>query len=251
MTRPYSGKSTARVEVEALEPRWLLSALGGSGGLPGLTMTAPPPGGFQPGNFSGTLINNPLSPLIPGTTFTYKGEFNGHTTVDIVYVTNITKVIDGVATTEVRDTVYENGQLFETALDFYAQDSQGNVWYFGENTAEYRHGQVISTAGSWEAGVNGALPGIVMEAHPQVGDTYQQEFAVGVAQDMATVLNLDGTITVPFGTFNNCLVTQEFSPLEPGVLEDKFYAPGVGFLASSVLQGGNERLWLVSVTTND
>jgi len=108
---------------------------------------------------------------------------------------------------------------------------------------------VISTEGSWEAGVNGARPGIIMEADPQKGDVYRQEFAAGVAEDMAKVLGLNQTVTVPYGTFHNCLKTKDFSLLEPDVTENKFYAPEVGFILSKMVKGGSEKLELINITT--
>jgi hypothetical protein len=266
MNRNASGKGLARPAVEELEPRCLLHGFGLgmpaaagagpaptgpvlSGGLPGLTMTPAGSKGVQPGNF-GPVINNPYLPLIPGTIFTYQGTKDGAPVTDVITVTHQTQVIEGVATTVVTDLVYVSGQLEERTIDWYAQDKQGNVWYFGERTAELQNGHVVSTEGSWKAGVNGAQAGIVMEAHPQVGDTYQQEFAPGVAQDMATVLSLNAQFTTPQRTFTNCLQTAEFSPLEPGFLEYKYYAPGVGFLGSVTVQGGSETLELVGVTKN-
>jgi hypothetical protein len=149
---------------------------------------------------------------------------------------------------QVRDRGYINGVLAEDTLDWFAQDKNGNVWYFGEDTKELdANGNVISTEGSWQAAANGAQPGIVMETNPHVGDTYQQEFAAGVAQDMATVLALNKTVNVPFGSFKDCLETEEFSPLEPGAIEHKFYARGVGFIQSVALRGGRERLELVTI----
>jgi hypothetical protein len=135
----------------------------------------------------------------------------------------------------------------DLAVLLHAQDTQGNVWYFGEITKEYENGKVTSREGSWLAGVRNALPGIVMEAQPQVGDSYFQENAPNVAQDMATVLDLHAKFTAPYGTFKNCLQTQESSPLEPGFVENKYYLPGVGFLGSVAVQGGDETLSLVSV----
>jgi len=141
-----------------------------------------------------------------------------------------------------------DGVLAEDTLDWFAQDKGGNVWYFGEDTKELdANGNVISTEGSWQAGVNGAQPGIVMEADPHVGDTYQQEFSVGVAEDMATVVALNKTVNVPFGSFKDCLETSEFTPLEPGTIDHKFYAQGVGLVQSVALRGGRERLELVTI----
>jgi hypothetical protein len=202
---------------------------------------------IDPANFT-TTINNPYSPLRPHTTFTYRGVVAEGTEVDTVEVTKYTKVIMGVTCVVVRDTSVVNGALAELTDDYFAQDKQGNVWYFGEDTKEYANGVVVSTEGTWEAGVNGAQPGIVMEANPQVGDAYRQEFSKGVAEDMAQVLSTNETITVPYGTFTNCLMTKEWSPLDKKVVEYKWYAPGVGFVKSTMVQGGSETSDLVKVT---
>jgi len=144
-------------------------------------------------------------------------------------VTAATKVIQGVTCRVVHDRVFINGVLEEDTFDWFAQDNKGNLFYFGEDTKEFdAAGHVTSTAGSFEAGVNGAQAGIIMEADPKVGDTYRQEFAKGVAEDQATVLNLNSTATTPAGTFSNCLQTKEFTHLKPGNVEEKRYARGLG-----------------------
>jgi hypothetical protein len=195
---------------------------------------------IDPADFS-TVIDNPLLPFQPGTTFVYEGDTpDGHTHVDLV-VTPDTKVSIGVTCVIVRDMMTIDGQLAEVALDWYAQRNGGAVWYFGEDTKDYKTRNVISTKGSWEAGVNGAKPGIVMQAHPEVGDPYRQEYAKGVAEDMATAVSLTQSVTVPYGSFTDCLKTKEFSPLEPGVVECKWYAPGVGNVVDADIK-------LVSVT---
>jgi hypothetical protein len=203
---------------------------------------------INPKDFS-TTIDNPFFPLVPNTTFVYLGTKEGSAQRDEFAVTRRTKMIMGVTCREVRDQAYLDGVLAEDTLDWFAQDKQGNVWYFGEDTKELdANGNVISTEGSWQAGVNGAQPGIVMEADPRVGDPpYRQEFLAGVAEDMATILALNKTVNVPFGSFSNCLETEEFSPLEPGAIDHKFYARGVGFIQSVALRGGRERLELVTI----
>ena len=194
-------------------------------------------------------VTNPFFPLSPGTTFHYTGERDGIPSTDDMVVTRQKKVILGVRCTQVHDLVYTDGVLSEDTLDWYAQDTSGNVWYFGEDTKELdSNGNVISTEGSWEAGVNGAQQGIIMEAHPRVGDHYQQEFAVGVAQDMAQVLGLNKSACVLFGCFDDLLLTKEWSPLEKGVTEHKYYARDVGFILVDVVKGGDEHSELVSIT---
>jgi hypothetical protein len=203
---------------------------------------------FDKNNFSNSLnIDNKYFPLKSGTTFTYKGTSDGTPTKDVVVVTDKTKDILGVTARVVHDTVYENGKATEVTDDWYAQDNSGNVWYLGESTKDLESG---STEGSWEAGVNGAKPGIIMEANPpQVGDTYYQEFLNGVAEDQAKVIQLDASVCVPYGCFNNVLITKEFTALEPGVVDHKYYAPGIGDIKEETIQGSNEKLELVSVKT--
>jgi hypothetical protein len=197
-------------------------------------------------------ITNPFFPLTPGTTFHYEGETDGIPTSNDTAVTHDTKDIVGVTTTVVHDVVYTDGVLSEDTLDWYAQDSDGNVWYFGEDTKELdSNGNVISTDGSWEAGVNGAEPGIIMEAHPHPGDKYQQEFAVDVAEDVAQVLNLNRNLCVAYGCFDDLLLTKEYSLLEKGVTEHKYYAPGVGNILEGVVKGGDELSELVSISTGN
>jgi hypothetical protein len=173
------------------------------------------------------VVDNPYWPLAAGTTTVLEGD--GERIV--VEVTDYSKVILGVTTTVVRDRAYEDGRLIEDTLDWYAQDRWGNVWYFGEETTEYENGTPVSTAGSWEAGVDGARPGIVMLAQPHVGDVYRNEYYVGEAEDLSKVIALDGTLTVPLGAFEATVTTEDWTPLEPSQLERKVYAPGVGLIA--------------------
>src|SRR6266540_7125332 len=180
----------------------------------------PPPPEIDPANFV-RRVTNPFFPLPPGTKFFYKGTTDGTPTSNETYVTHKTKKILGVTTTVVHDQGFENGVLVEDTFDWYAQDVDGNVWYFGEDTKELdENGNVISTEGSWEAGVNGAEPGIIMEANPKKGDKYQQEFAAGVAEDMAQVIGFEDTFCVRYGCFEDVLVTKEWTPLERGVVEN-------------------------------
>ena len=177
------------------------------------------------------VINNQFFPLKPGTTFIYEGTTEKGKEHIEVNVTHNTKKILGVTCIEVRDTVTVDGALLEDTLDWYAQDKEGNVWYFGENSREFEDGLIVSLEGSWIAGVDRAKPGIIMKANPQVGDLYRQEFSLDVAEDMAKVLRLNASVTVPYGSsthFTNCLKTKEFTPLEPDALEYKFYAKDIG-----------------------
>jgi hypothetical protein len=203
---------------------------------------------IDPANFV-EGIDNPYFPLTPGTTFVYNGG-EEDTVIDVeIYVTNETRDVMGVTTTIVRETEWEDGELVEDTFDWFAQDADGNVWYFGEDSKEYEDGEVVSTAGSWEAGVDGAKPGIIMQADPQIGDVYRQEFYEGEAEDMAEVISLTGNATVPYGSFENCLVTREWTPLEPGIEENKYYATDVGLIMEETVEGGSGSLELVDITT--
>jgi hypothetical protein len=164
-------------------------------------------------------------------------------------VTHSTKQIMGVKCVVVDDRVLAHGNLTEKTFDWYAQDKNGNVWYFGENSKEYKNGKV-STEASWEAGKDGAEPGVIMQAHPKVGRTYRQEYLKGVAEDMAKVLDLNGSVTVPYSSFNHVLVTKEWSPLEPGVVAHKYYAAGGGDVKEVAVKGPLETLELVDVRSN-
>lgn len=202
---------------------------------------------FDEDNFSDSLnIDNKYFPLKPGTTLTYEGTSDGERTKDVFVVTDKTKEILGVTTRVIHDTAYVNGKVSEITDDWFAQDDNGNVWYLGEFTTEVDTG---SHEGSWEAGVGGAKPGIIMEAQPKVGDKYYQEFLKGVAEDQATVVKLDESVCVPYGCFDNVLVTKDITTLEKGVADHKFYAPGVGEIKEDRIQGGSEVLELVKIKT--
>ncbi|MBI4789417.1 MAG: hypothetical protein HY782_20500 [Chloroflexi bacterium] len=202
---------------------------------------AAPPPDFDQAEFDRPLdIDNSYMPLEPGTTFIYEGKADGETFYETFVVTDETKTILGIKARVVRDTVWENGELVELTEDWFAQDDAGNVWYLGEFSTDYQNGKVVGHEGSWQAGVKGAEPGIVMLANPKVGDSYAQEVAPGVAEDKATVLKLNETLRVPHGRFTNVLVIKEFTPLEPGVVEHKYYAPGVGQIKTQMVKGGNE-----------
>jgi hypothetical protein len=188
----------------------------------------------------GGPIDNPFFPLVPGTTFHYEGESEDGIETNDVIVTHDTRVILGITAVVVHDLVYLEGELIEETFDWYAQDLDGNVWYLGEDSREIEDGEVVSTSGSWEAGVDGAKPGIVMQADPQVGQQYYQEFYLGEAEDEGRVVALNLTVTVPFGTFNGCLQTEDFTRLEPDAREHKFYCPGIGFVMEEALDGSGQ-----------
>ncbi len=202
---------------------------------------------INPADFGGP-IDNRWFPLDPGTT--YVTDSPDGAMVDRFAVTRDTRVLDGVTCIAVSDIARVDGEIEEKTTDYFAQDRAGNVWYFGEQTATFENGQVVSTEGSWLAGVDGAQPGIIMEANPKVGDAYAQENAPGVAQDQAQVLGLHQTVSTPFGNLGNALETNEFSPLDPpGNNEHKFYVKGVGFvLAIDQATGEIEQLVRVEKT---
>jgi hypothetical protein len=202
---------------------------------------------FDPGNFVST-ITNPYLTLTPGTTFHYRSETPDGVETNDVIVTHDTKQILGVSTTVVHDQVFLDGDLTEDTFDWYAQDRDGNVWYMGEDSREIEDGEVISTEGSWEAGVGDNEPGIVMLAHPKTGLVYRQELAPDIAEDEARVLSLKSKVDVPYGQFDGCLRTLEYTPLEPGFREHKFYCSGIGLVLIVQPKEGRIRSELISIT---
>jgi hypothetical protein len=192
-------------------------------------------------------VDNPYYPLVRGTTFVYEGVSEDGNETNEVAVTNQTKVIMGVSCVVVWDRVWLEGALVEETFDWYAQDKNGSVWYFGEDSREIENGLVVSTEGSWQAGIDDAKPGIVMMGQPVVGEEYRQEYYRGEAEDMAEVLSLNASATVPFGTYSNCLQTKDWTPLEPGIAESKYYAPGIGLVMESALEGGTSYMYLVEI----
>jgi hypothetical protein len=187
-------------------------------------------------------ITNPYFPLKPGTTLVYDSTKDDVLRRAEHSVTHETKVIMGVKCLVIRDVLTSNSALVEKTVDWYAQDQDGNVWYFGEDTAEYVNGVVTSTHGTWLAGVDGALPGIVMPAAPKVGDAYRQEYRPGVAEDFAKIEKLDGTFTAPAGTYDKVVVTFDTDLLDKTKLEHKFYASGVGFVGSDGMINGHHEV---------
>jgi hypothetical protein len=201
---------------------------------------------FDPNAFV-PVVTNPLFPLPLGRRLIYRGTEDDLPETVVTDITFGHKTILGVPVTVVLDRVFLNGELKEKTFDWYAQDKEGNVWYFGEDTKEYDHGKVVSTAGSFEAGKNGAKAGIIMRVHPKVGQVTPQEFAPGIAEDKARVLDLNATITGPYGTFTHCLKQEEFTPLEPDALENKYYCPGVGIVNELDVKGGTVNTGLTRI----
>jgi hypothetical protein len=192
-------------------------------------------------------VDNPYMPLAPGAVWEYVGRSGGTTEHNRVAVTDKQRTVMGVPVVVVRDTVRVDGKITEDTYDWFAQDKAGNVWYMGEDTKEYDEGKV-STKGSWEAGVGGALPGIVMPAHPEAGRAYRQEYLKGEAEDMAQITGVDQSLSVGSKAYSKVVATKEWTPLEPKVVETKMYAPGVGVVAEGTLRGGDETSQLVSFT---
>jgi hypothetical protein len=202
---------------------------------------------MPPASSFSARVDNQWFPLKPGTRYVYTGVKDGKRSRDVVTVTRQTMKIEGVSCIVVQDRLYLRGRLGERTTDLYSQDTPGNVWYFGEKTAELdAHGHVTSTEGTWTAGVDGAKPGIYMPANPRVRQSGQQEFYKGHAEDHFKVIGLFGTVAPPGTT--NTLLTQEWTPLEPGVLDHKMYVRGIGTVLDQTEKGGNERNELVSVT---
>jgi hypothetical protein len=202
---------------------------------------------FRPAAFV-ARVDNPWFPLVPGTVYVYHGIKDGKPSRDVVKVTHATRTIEGVRATSVHDDLYVEGRLEERTTDWYAQDRAGNVWYLGENTAELdARGRVTSREGSWLAGVHGARPGIYMPARPVVGSSGRQEYLKGQAEDHFRVVSLDATVSAPALSSTNALLTEEWTPLEPGVLDHKLYVRGVGTVLEQTVKGGRERNALVSL----
>ena len=204
-----------------------------------MLLLAPAAGGTGTG-FS-AHVTNPWFPLKPGTTLVYTGKKDGEPARDVFRVTHRVARIAGAPCVVIDDRLYLSGKLRERTTDWYSQDAKGTVWYFGEQTAELdRRGRVVSTEGTWQAGVNGARPGVFMPAHPRAGQSFAQEHAKGVAEDHFRVVSVGATR----------LETREWTPLEPGVLDKKVYARGTGTELEQTIKGGDEYLKLVAARTS-
>jgi hypothetical protein len=195
------------------------------------------------------VVDNPYYPLAAGARWEYDTVTDEGTEHDVVEVTGGRYEVMGVSTFVVHDVVSVADRPVEDTLDYFAQDRAGAVWYFGESVREYDdQGQLAGSAGSWEAGVNGALPGVIMPADPTVGDAYRQEYQAGVAEDMGEIIAVGEHVDVPFGAYDHVVVTRDWSPLEPDVVEQKYYAPGVGVVRENTIAGGQETSDLVHFT---
>lgn len=204
---------------------------------------------IDPSNFVSS-INNKHFTLNPGTKFIYENKTSEGIERIEVEVTQDSKKVIGVEATVVLDRVYLNDKLIEETYDWYAQDNQGNVWYFGEDVSNFADGKLINKNGSWEAGVDGAEPGIIMLANPTIGKSYRQEYYKGKAEDMGEVVALDKKVVVPYGVFEGCLQTRDWNNLEPGLNEYKYYCPAVGFVVlEESVTGGQEKVELVNISS--
>jgi hypothetical protein len=225
----------------------VIAGCGGSSG--GALPRGGDPVEIDPAEFT-SEIDNPWLPLRVGARWVYR-ETDGEGGVQRVEVTVLdeTREVMGVETRVVHDVVTQDGELVEDTYDWYAQDADGNVWYFGEDTKEFENGKVSTTAGSWESGVDGAQPGVVMPADPEVGQAYRQEHYPGEAEDAAEVLSLGEWVEVPLGSYESVLMTKDYTPLQPEILEHKFYARGVGVVLALAISGGSDREELVAHAT--
>jgi hypothetical protein len=251
-----SARASRRVGAVAASIAVLLPALAGCGSSgdksssvvqsSGTLPQTSEPANLDPANFS-TEIDNTYFPLPVGAQWHVRvTDQEGTVQSEVITVTDQTKrIADGVTARVVHDVVSEGGSPVEITDDWYAQDSDGNVWYFGEATTEIHNGK-RDTSGSFEAGVNGADAGIAMLAHPAAGQTYREEYYAGQAEDRSRVLALGQQAEVPFGHFRNVLLTEDYTPVEPNVLELKMYAPGIGQVLAQTVSGGSEREELVS-----
>ena len=204
------------------------------------------PAGSRPAGFS-ARVDNPWYPLKPGSVYVYRGVKDGEPAREVMTVTHRTRVIDGAPCVVVSDLLYLSGRLEERTIDWYTQDAKGNVWYFGERTAEIdRNGKVKSTAGSWTAGVDGARPGIFMFARPRPGRWARQEYYKGQAEDHFQVVSMRTSVRVPYLSTSRAMLTKEWTPLEPGVIDHKYYVRGIGTVLEQTAKGPLERNELVS-----
>jgi hypothetical protein len=248
--------NTTLAPVASILAAVLLAATGcgASGGSPsdsggpspsqvdGVTVPTPRP---DPADFT-EVVDNPWLPLRPGSEWVYSSIGDEGPEKDVVTVTDHKRVVAGVRTVVVHDVVRNaKGEVVEDTWDWYAQDRHGNVWYFGEDTTAFEHGKK-TTEGSWEAGKHGAQAGIAMLAEPDVGDTYQQEYREGVAEDRGRILSLSAQHAGPAGSWTGLVRTEDTTPLEPGLVENKYYAKGVGVVHEETLAGGREDVELVS-----
>ncbi len=236
----------------------VLLLVAGCGGDHGETTQAQPgnlpqgsePVELDPAEFT-TEIDNRYWPMEPGTRWSSSeiDEEGNEVEVVVTVSTETKEIANGVTARVVRDTVSQDGELIEDTFDWYAQDGKGNIWYLGEDTAEFEDGEVTSTAGSFQAGIDGALPGIIIPADPVAGMKYRQEYYEGEAEDNGEILSTDEQAEVPAGHYESALLTKDTITIEPDVLEYKLYAPEVGPVLTLGVSGGGGREELVRIET--
>jgi hypothetical protein len=233
-------KLTTVVAVVAAALGLLAGSAGSSGAAP--APAVPVVAGFT------ARVSNPNYPLLKGMRWEYRGAKEGRHLHDVVRVTGRVQRIDGVPCAVIDDRVWLDGRLAERTTDWYTQDAHGTVWYYGERTAELdRRGRVTSREGSWRSGVDGARAGIFMPAHPRVGASFAQEHYAGHAEDHFRIASRHGSVTVPYGAFRGtALMTREWTPLEPGVRDGKWYIKGIGVVREATLKGPTEYAELVA-----
>ncbi len=200
---------------------------------------------LDPAQFVAT-VDNPFFPLIPGTVYRFVATSEGETQ-ELVVLPDRKRIL-GIDATVVHDRVWHGKKLKEETFDWYAQDARGNVWYLGEDTREYVLLGIVRRAGSWEAGRDGAQAGIIMKGTPAVGEEYRQEYYAGKAEDMGRVLSINASVTVPYGSFQGCVQTEDWTPLEKGDIEHKYYCRGTGLVLEVNPQEPAERNELTAVT---
>jgi hypothetical protein len=245
MSRKFSAGFTLAIAVGPVVVMWASWASGASSGASACGTSYAPV--LDPAHFV-AVIDNPYFPLPVGRTLVYTGVKDGQSQTDTVAVTDQKKVILGITATVVSDVATHDGNVLEKTFDYYAQDDQGNVWYLGEDTTAFLPNGKADTSGSFLAGVNGAQPGIIMEANPQIPDAYRQECAFGQAEDTAWVVGTSGSVSVPYGKVRNVLTTLESTRLEPGAYDEKVYGPGLGIVSERSLTGPIEIAVLVSIS---
>jgi len=201
---------------------------------------------INPENFIDS-VTNIYFPLVPGKVYTYRSQTEDGLETIVVSVLSQTKVVAGVSCTVVRDIVSLDGQVIEDTYDWYAQDIDGNVWYMGEDVSNYESGVLEDKEGSFEAGVDGAKPGIIMLADPILEMPYRQEYCFNKAEDWGKLIARGVTVTTTYGTFDNCLKTEDWNALEPdSPIEYKYYAPGIGVVKEEI-EGSTEFVDLISI----
>jgi hypothetical protein len=236
-----------------MDRRWIAVAVGvcllGAGVMASQASAPSVATATDPANFTDP-VENAYFPLQPGQVSILRGQEEGEALFERFKVTDKTKVIDGVTTTVVRDLLWKSGYLAERTLDWYASDNDGNVWYFGEDTATLnQHGQVTGTSGSWESGVDGAVAGIIMPADPKPTDAFRQEFYKGEAEDQAWLVQTAASKEVPYGHLDHLVRSFEWTRLEPKVMSEKLFAPDLGLVYENDIAGGAETLELVDFIT--